>query len=95
MDMNTRELLKEYKQELNLEEKIKYNDYEGIVRALMLRAILVTEHNLSEEEYNEIYKNEAYVFSIQDKLLAQYPQLRTTIEEIRLKIAEIGLKKVA
>ena len=95
MKMNTKELLKRYKEELDLEEKIKYNDFEGVVHTFMFRRILFVEHELSKEEYNQMIKHEAYIYSIQDKLLAMYPQLRTTIEDVRVKMLEYQLKLVA
>jgi hypothetical protein len=95
MKMNTKELLKRYKEELDLEEKIKHNDFEGVVHTFMFRRILFVEHELTEEEYNKMLKHEAYIYSIQDKLLAMYPQLRETIEDVRVKMLEYQLKLVA
>ena len=95
MKMNTKELLKRYKEELDLEEKIKHNDFEGVVHTFMFRRILFVEHELTKEEYNKMLKHEAYIYSIQDKLLAMYPQLRKTIEDVRVKMLEYQLKLVA
>jgi hypothetical protein len=57
--------------------------------------ILILEHELSKDDYDTILKYEAYIYSIQDKLLAMYPQLRETIEDVRVKMLEYQLKLVA
>ena len=95
MEVTIKELLKAYKRELNIEEKIKHNDYEGVVQAFMLRRIILVDHDLTTREFNQMMKHEAFIYSIQDKVLAQYPQLRTTLEEVRLKMFEYQLQKVA
>ena len=96
MNMTTKELLQEYELELNLKEKIKYNDYEGIGRAFMLRGILLNEvGDLTQEEYDEILKYEKVIENVYESLIAKYPQLKGVIEEGRSRMISYQLKLVA
>ena len=96
MEMTIKELLKEYKMELDLKEKLKYNDYEGIGETFMLRGMLLSDINsLTKEEYDEILIYEKEIQEVYDELLAKYPQLKRVIEEGRSKMIEYQLKSVA
>ena len=94
--MTSKELLIEYKMELDLKNKLKYNDYEGIGETFMLRGMLLSDINsLTKEEYNEILIYEKIIQDVYDELLAKYPQLKRVIEEGRSKMIEYQLKMVA
>ena len=96
MEINTTALLKEYNLELNLEEKIEYDDYEGIIRAFMIRRTLLAHLEfLTEKEYKMILKYEKIFDDVFDKLLAKYPQVKEEIDDGLIKLMRYQLKKVA
>ncbi len=95
MNMTTEELLKEYKMELNLREKLQYNDYEGIGRAFMLRGILLDTKDLAKKQYDKILKYEKIIEDLYSELIAEYPQLKEIIEEGRSKMISYQLRLVA
>lgn len=91
-----KELLTRYEEELNLKEKLKYNDYEGIGQTFMIRGLLLSDIDaLTTREYNKILKFEKIIQSVYEPLLAKYPQLKKAIDEGRSKMLEYQLKKVA
>ncbi len=96
MEVTIKELLKRYEEELNLEEKLKYNDYEGIGQTFMIRGLLLSDiDTLTMQEYNKILKFEKIIQKIYEPLLAKYPQLKKAIDEGRSKMLEYQLKNVA
>ncbi len=96
MITNIEELLKLYEIELNLDEKIQHDDYEGIGQTFVFRGALLSElDSLTEEQYKKILKFEKIIEKYKDSLIANYPQLKTTINDGRLKLFDYFLQKVA
>ncbi len=96
MELTMKQLLKRYKEELNLEEKLKYNDYEGIILAFTYRETLLEEPGfLTKTNCDKMIKYERIIEKNYDSLLAKYPQLKELIDEGRNILFKYFLKQAA
>jgi len=96
MNMTTKELLKAYEEELDLDEKLKYNDYESIGELFIFRGILLRGIvDLTQDQYDIMIKYEKVIEEYKEALIARYPQLRETINDGRVMLFQYYLQKVA